>query len=99
MIIHLNKNEAKYLLRVIDLGETFIQTHSWTWNPKWKKLKFDKEKLMETLKAIATQKDDDWKTMWHILKGEYGKSNFEFCEYNLASFMDDIEKENEEVNK
>ena len=93
MIIHLNKDEAEYLLRVIDLGETFAQTHSWAVNPKWRKLKFDREKLIETLKAIAKRKEDNFKNRWDTLKERYGSSLFEFCEYDLKTFMEKIEKE------
>lgn len=97
MFIHLKKDEAEYLLRTINLGEAFAQTHSWAISPKWRKLKFDKEKLTETLKEIAKVKEDDWKVRWDKLKEKYGDSNFEFCEYNLASFMKKVEKETNEL--
>jgi len=59
MMIHLIKDEAEYLLRVIDLGETFARTHTWACNPEWRKLKFDREKLIETLKEIAKKEDNN----------------------------------------
>ena len=97
MLTHLTKDEAEYLLRVIDLGETFVQTHTWAYDSKWRKLKFDKEKLIETLKEIAKRKDDQHKVWWEKLKEEHGLSSFEFCQYNLKEFMERIEKGEEEI--
>ena len=97
MMIHLKKDEAEYLLRVIDLGETFAQTHTWACDPKWRKLQFDREKLIDTLKEIAKKKDDKFEVWWKNLKKEHGLSNFEFCRYNLKEFMEKIEEGEEEV--
>lgn len=50
MKINLTKDEIEYILRCIDLGETFVQTHQWAYNKEWRKLDIDMDKLMERLK-------------------------------------------------
>jgi len=50
MEVNLTRDEIEYLLRCIDLGETFVSTHQWAYDKDWKQLDVDKDKLIERLK-------------------------------------------------
>jgi len=50
MEVNLTRDEIEYLLRCIDLGETFILSHQWAHDEGWKNLDVDKDKLIERLK-------------------------------------------------
>jgi len=59
MKVNLTKDEIEYLLRCIDLGETFVSTHQWAYDKGWKQLDVDKDKLIERLKKL--QKNNIYK--------------------------------------